>query len=306
MKDSIIPHRNLLTMLDRSSIIQPMNRLDTKRRARIIACLVEGMSIRATCRITGANKGTVLKLVERVGQACLEYHDATVRNLNSKRIQADEIWSFCYAKQKNIPAEKKGQFGVGDVWTWTALDADSKLMVSWFIGGRDAGAAYELMSDCADRLAGRVQLTTDGHKAYLSAVEDVFGIGIDYAMLVKLYGADPKEDQRRYSPAVCTGIEKNVVTGDPDPDHISTSYVERQNLTMRMSMRRFTRLTNAFSKKIENHIHAVSPAHDVVQLRPRSPDAARDPAMEAGVADHVWTVEEIAALVKDEDVVILK
>lgn len=283
-----------------------MNKLDTKRRAQIINCLCEGVSVRATCRLTGADKKTVLRLLEKVGEACLAFHDRTVRNLNSKRVQADELWSFCYAKAKNVPAEKRGQFGYGDVWTWTAMDADSKLMVSWFVGGRDGGAAYEMMSDCARRLANRVQLTTDGHKAYLEAVEDVFGIGIDYAMLVKLFGENTKEENRKYSPAVCVGTERKVIQGDPDKEHISTSYVERSNLSVRMHTRRFTRLTNAFSKKIENHVHAVALFFTFYNFCRVHQTLRVTPAMEAGIADHVWTVEEIVGLVQEEDVVILK
>ena len=278
-----------------------MNKLSRERRTQIIAALVEGNSIRATCRLTGANKGTVLRLLEEIGEVCLAYHDANVRGLKSKRIQADEIWSFCHAKAKNVPSDKKGKFGYGDVWTWTALDADSKLMVSWFVGGRDAGAAYELMSDCAERLANRVQLTTDGHKAYLSAVEDVFGIGIDYAMLVKVFGENTKEENRKYSPAVCIGAEKHPIMGDPDPKHISTSYVERANLTMRMGMRRFTRLTNGFSKKVENLIHAVS-LHALHYNFCRVHQTLRvTPAMEAGLSNHVWEIEEIVALLEAKE-----
>ncbi len=283
-----------------------MNKLNTARRAQILGCLCEGMSVRATCRLTGADKKTVLRLLVAAGQACVEHHDKTVRGLKSKRIQADELWAFCYAKEKNVPTEKKGQFGYGDVWTWTAIDADSKLMVSWFVGGRDAGAAYELMSDCASRLSGRVQLTTDGHKAYLSAVEDVFGLDIDYAMLVKLFGENTKEENRKYSPAVCIGCEKNVVQGNPDKAHISTSYVERSNLSVRMHTRRFTRLTNAFSKKVENHVHAVALFFTFYNFCRVHQTLRVTPAMEAGITDHVWTLEEIAGLVKEEDVVILR
>ncbi len=280
-----------------------MNKLSRERRTQVIAALVEGNSIRATSRLTGANKGTVLRLLEEIGEVCLAYHNEHVRGLRSKRIQADEVWSFCHAKAKNVPSEKRGQFGFGDVWTWTALDADSKLLVSWFCGGRDGGAAYALMSDCAGRLANRVQLTTDGHKAYLSAVEDVFGIAIDYAMLVKLFGESTKEDQRKYSPAECIGCEKHMVQGNPDPDHISTSYVERQNLTMRMGMRRFTRLTNAFSKKVENLIHAVA-LHAMHYNFGRVHQTLRvTPAMEAGIADHVWDIEEVVALLEAKEAI---
>ena len=284
-----------------------MNRLSAERRTQIISCLVEGMSVRATARVAGVEKRTVLRLLEQAGKACTEYQDAALRNLPSRRVQCDEIWSFCYAKSKNVPAEKRGTFGVGDVWTWTAIDADTKLIISWFIGGRDAGAAFELASDLEGRLASRIQLTTDGHRAYLSAVEATFGIGIDYAMLVKIYGPDTNEGAaHRYSPPQCIGCETNVVSGNPDPDHISTSYVERQNLTMRMAMRRFTRLTNGFSKKIENHRHAVA-LHFMHYNFARVHQTLRvTPAMEAGVADHVWTIEEIIALIPQEEVVILR
>lgn len=272
-----------------------MNKLDTKKRAQILGCLVEGNSIRATSRLTGASKNTVIKLLADVGRACAEYQDRTLRNLTCKRIQCDEIWSFCYAKEKNVPEDKKGQFGYGDVWTWTAIDADPKLVLSFLVGPRDGEAAEFFMQDVAGRLNHRVQLTTDGHKAYLEAVEGAFGCEIDYAMLVKIYGLDP-EKERRYSPEKCIKAEKVPVTGKPDNSKISTSYVERQNLTMRMSMRRFTRLTNAFSKKVENLACAVA-LHFMYYNFGRIHKTLRvTPAMEAGVSDHVWTLEEIAEL----------
>jgi len=277
-----------------------MNRLSTKQRAQIIAALVEGNSIRATCRMTGAAKGTVLKLLGDVGKACAEYQDRIFRNLKCRRLQADEIWSFCGSKEINVPEEKKGKLGHGDVWTWTAICADSKLVPCWHIGHRNADDAYMLMENLAPRLANRVQLTTDGHRAYLDAVDEAFGGGIDYAMLVKLYGADGNDPNHvRYSPALCTGSKPTTIKGNPDPKHVSTSYAERQNLTMRMSMRRFTRLTNAFSKKVENLMHAVS-LHFMYYNFARIHQTLRvTPAMESGVADHVWSVEEIASLLDE-------
>ena len=273
-----------------------MNRLSKEKRVQIVSALVEGMSVRATCRMTGATKGTVLKLVADLGEACRAYMDETLRNLPCKRIQADEIWSFCYAKDKNLPASMRGKPGVGSIWTWTAIDADTKLVASFHIGTRDAGCAYEFMSDLASRLRYRVQLTTDGHRAYLSAVDSTIGFHqIDYAMLIKVYGV-PKEDERRYSPPECIGTEVVPVAGDPDPAHISTSYVERQNLTMRMGIRRFTRLTNAFSKKIENHAHSVA-IHFMHYNFVRIHQTLRcSPAMEAKVTDRLWSIEDMVAL----------
>lgn len=236
---------------------QTNDRLDTAKRAQIISALVEGNSLRTTSRMTGASKVTILRLLESLGAACSEYQDRALRNLNCKRIQCDEIWQFCCAEEKNVPAEKQGQFGFGDVWTWVAMDADTKLIVTWALGTRGAGTAFEFMHDLAKRLAHRVQLTTDGHRVYLNAVESAFGSEIDYAMLVKIYGTDAANDAK-YSPAECIDCKPIAITGRPDPKHISTSYIERQNLTMRMGMRRFTRLTNGFSKKLENHGHAIA------------------------------------------------
>jgi IS1 family transposase len=272
-----------------------MNRLSTAKRAAVVAALVEGNSIRSTVRMTGVAKNTVAKLLVELGTACAEYQHKALVNLPCKRIQADEIWSFVGAKDKNVPAEKAGQFGVGSVWTWTAICADTKLCVSYLVSTRDAGAAYEFMMDVASRLRSRVQLTTDGHSAYLSAVEAAFGADIDYATLTKIYGVDPQAD-RRYSPPVCLGTKAEVISGEPNMKHVSTSYVERQNLSMRMSMRRFTRLTNAFSKKLENHTAAVALYFMFYNFARVHQTLRVTPAMEAGVSDHVWTIEEIVNL----------
>ena len=273
-----------------------MNRLDTQTQARVVSCLIEGCSIRATVRMTGAAKNTVVKLLGEIGCACAAYHNRAVRKLKVRRLQCDEIWSFVGAKAKNVSAAKK-QEGWGDIWTWIGIDADTKLVVSYLVGGRSAGWAKDFMEDCASRIKNRVQITTDGHKAYLEAVENAFGADIDYAMLQKIYGATSENDTR-YSPATCIGCDMKVVSGDPDPKHVSTSYVERQNLTMRMHMRRFTRLTNAFSKKIENHGHAIA-LHYMHYNFCRVHQTLRvTPAMEAGIADHVWTIEEVVALLE--------
>jgi IS1 family transposase len=274
-----------------------MNKLTQAKRVQIIAALVEGNSVRATCRMTGAAKGTVLKLVVDLGKACAAYQDRTLRNLTCKKIQCDEVWSFCYAKEKNVPEEMKGKLGFGDVWTWTAIDADTKLIAAYLVGGRGAGYAKKFIDDLASRLAHRVQLTTDGHKAYLTAVESAFGAEVDYAMLDKIYNAPPNQGTTRYSPAECCGARKIKVKGNPDMRQVSTSFVERQNLTMRMSMRRMTRLTNGFSKKIENQAHAVA-LHFMRYNFARIHQTLRvTPAMQAGVADHVWELEEIANLI---------
>jgi IS1 family transposase len=271
-----------------------MNSLDVPTRTRIVSCLVEGNSIRSTCRMTGAAKGTVLKLLVDLGEACAAFHNANVRGVRARRVQCDEIWSFVGAKDKNVLPDEVGM-GVGSVWTWTALDPESKLIIGYHVGTRDAGCAYEFMTDLADRLATRVQLTTDGHKAYLNAVADAFGSKIDYAMLVKLYGAvDP--GSARYSPPQCIGMNLVPISGEPDMAHVSTSHVERQNLTMRMSMRRFTRLTNAFSKKCENHAAAIA-LHFMHYNFCRVHQTLRvTPAMAAGLSDHVWELSELIAL----------
>lgn len=251
--------------------------------------------------MTGAAKGTVIKLVEDMGTACATYHDFHVRNLRVKRLQCDEIWCFVGAKRKNATAEQKYQ-GWGDIWTWVGIDADTKLVVSYLVGGRDAGWAMEFMEDCASRTVGRLQVTTDAHKPYLKAVEGAFGLSVDYAQLQKIYGAPSDEEQRRYSPAKCIGCEMKTVLGYPDPDHVSTSYVERQNLTLRMSSRRFTRLTNGFSKKAENHAHAVA-IHYMHYNYCRIHQTLRvTPAMEAGLTDHVWSTDEVIALLPKPNV----
>lgn len=272
-----------------------MNKLTTEKRAQIVRCLVDGNSIRATVRITGAAKNTVSKLLVDLGTACAIYQHKHLRNLECRTIQVDEIWSFCHAKQKNVPVEKQGVFGYGDVWTWTAICADSKLVPSWLIGGRDSAWASVFIDDLSSRLRHRVQLTSDGHKAYLNAVEDSFGSNVDYAMLIKVYGKAPEGDTR-YSPSECLGTEKREITGAPDPKKISTSYVERNNLTMRMGMRRFTRLTNAFSKKVEN-LEAAVALHFMYYNFARIHQSLRvTPAMAAGITNKIWEVEDIVSL----------
>jgi IS1 family transposase len=279
-----------------------MNKLTIEERARILHLLCEGMSIRAITRLTGASKNTVAKLLIDAGKACAAYHDANVRDVKAARIQVDEIWSFTYAKQKNVPTAKDAPEGAGDTWTWTALDADSKMIVSYLVGGRDAEYAMWFMDDLAARLANRVQLTSDGHRAYFEAVEGAFGADVDYAQLVKMYGATIGAPGR-YSPAECTGSKKIRREGNPDINHVSTSYVERQNLTIRMHMRRFTRLTNAFSKKVENHAHAVA-LHMMYYNFVRIHKTLRvTPAMQAGVADRLWEIADIAKLVEDAEAV---
>lgn len=273
-----------------------MNRLTTEKRVQIIAALVEGTAINAVARMTEVSKVTILKLLKDVGEACAAFEHKALHNLPCKHIQCDEIWSFCYAKEKNVPVSKKGQFGFGDVWTWTALDADTKLVCSWMLGDRSAVTAKVFMQDLAMRLANRVQLTTDGYRPYLDAVDSAFGINVDYSMLVKMYGNDRESGEARYSPADCIGCRRVEITGNPDPRKVSTSYVERNNLTLRMQMRRFTRLTNAHSKKIENLGHALA-LHFVHYNFCRIHQTLRvTPAMEARIADHVWSIEEIVGL----------
>lgn len=274
-----------------------MNKLTTQKRIQVVAALVEGASVNSVVRMTGVSKPTILKLLAGIGTACAKYQDETLRNLPCKRVQADEIWSFCFAKDKNLSDEMKGKFGFGSVWTWTAICADSKLMISWLVGERSVPYAVKFIDDLATRLAHRVQLTTDGHKAYLRAVEGAFGAEVDYAMLEKIYAAPPQEGvTTRYSPAQCCGAKKNKITGNPDEAHVSTSYAERMNLQIRMDMRRFTRLTNAHSKKIENHRHALALYFMYYNFARIHSTLRVTPAMQAGVASHVWSIEEIVRL----------
>lgn len=274
-----------------------MNKLTNEKRRAVVACLVEGNSIRSTVRMTGVAKATVSKLLVDLGKACDLFHDEKVRGIRANRIEADEIWSYVGAKAKNVPATKKDVWG--DVWTWTAIDPDTKLIVSFLVGARDAGYANFFMNDVADRIVNRVQLTTDGNRLYLNAVADAFGSNVDYAMLEKHYGVAHEGHAPasvRYSPATVTSIKKEYVCGEPDPTHVSTSIVERQNLTMRMSMRRFTRLTNGFSKKIENHAAAVALYFVYYNFARIHKTLRVTPAMEAGISDHVWSIDEIVAL----------
>jgi IS1 family transposase len=277
-----------------------MNRLSTTQRVAVTKALVEGNSIRSTVRMTGVAKNTVTKLLVDLGAACATYQDETLKSLTSKRIQCDEIWSFCYAKRKNVTLEiAKAHPNAGDVWTWTAIDADSKLCVSFAVGDRSARTAVPFIEDVASRVKHRIQLTTDSHHAYLNAVEDSFGGNIDYAMLNKIYAQPSKGDSTRYSPAECIGTTSKVIAGDPDPKHVSTSYVERCNLTMRMHMRRFTRLTNAFSRKIENHMAAVALYFMWYNFGRIHQTLRVTPAMEAGITDRAWSVEEIVNLLEE-------
>jgi IS1 family transposase len=273
-----------------------MNALQTEKRVQVISALVEGMSINATCRMTGVAKHTILKLLRNLGCAAAAYHDSHVRGLTVRRLQCDEIWAFIGAKMKNASMEKVEELGWGDVWTWTAIDADTKLIVSYMLGQRGAETANAFMQDVVSRVTTRIQLTTDGHRVYADAVEGAFGADIDYAMLVKLYGASNDSPESRYSPATCIGCRTGVLAGDPDPKYISTSFVERQNLSMRMGMRRFTRLTNGFSKKLENHGHAVALYFMHYNFCRVHKTLRVTPAMEAGITDHVWSLEELCQL----------
>ena len=278
-----------------------MNKLPLAKRIQILNMLVEGSSLRSISRVVDVSINTVTKLMVDAGHVCDDFHDEKVRGVKASKVQCDEIWAFCAAKQKNAATKKASVEGAGDVWTWTAIEGNSKLIVSWLAGGRDGEYAKAFMDDVASRLANRVQMTTNGHKAYLEAVEGAFGADIDYAQLIKMFGATPDSSKGRYSPAECTGIKKVPVEGKRDPKHISTSYVERQNLTMRMSMRRFTRLTNAFSKKLENHCHALA-LYFVFYNWIRIHKTLRvTPAMAAGLTDHVWSWEDIIALIDERE-----
>jgi IS1 family transposase len=272
------------------------NVISMAKKVAVITALVEGCSVRSTSRMTGVSKGAILRLLVSVGTACTEFHNSVVRNVQAKRVQVDEIWSFVGCKQKNVTEKKIERDGIcGDVWTFTAIEAQTKLVIGWMVGQRDAGFASAFLQDVESRLANRIQLTTDGHKMYLTAVEDAFSAGIDYAMLIKVYGRDLKEDTR-YSPATCIGAIPQTVTGNPDPKHVSTSYVERQNLNMRMCMRRFTRLTNAFSKKLENHAHMIALWHTWYNFGRVHQTLRVTPAMEAGISSHVWSVADLVSL----------
>jgi len=275
-----------------------MNRLSTEKRTQIVSMIVEGNSVRSITRMTGVCQEAILKLLCDLGKTCAEHHNSAVRKVNVRRVQCDEVWSFCYAKEKNVPEQKKGT-GAGSVWLWTAIDADSKLILSYLCGARDADCALNFMDDLASRVTTRIQITTDGFRAYADAVQGAFGLAVDYAMLIKLYGAPTDRPETRYSPAACIGTRTGILSGDPDRQHISTSYVERMNLNLRMGLRRFTRLTNAFSKKFENHCHAVAIYFAYYNFCRVHQTLRVTPAMEAGLTDHVWNIEELLALLPE-------
>lgn len=283
-----------------------MNRLDPKERAQILHMLCEGMAIRAVARITGKSKNTISKLLVDAGKVCSSYQDEHFRNLNTRRVEVDEIWSFVYAKKKNVATAKAAPEGAGDVWTWTAIDADSKLVMSWLVGGRDGEYALSFMDDLKSRLDNRVQLTSDGHRAYLDAVEEAFGADVDYAQLVKMYGSAPENAKGRYSPATCTGIKKMKIEGEPDINKVSTSYVERQNLTMRMHMRRFTRLTNGFSKKVSNHEASIALHFMYYNFVKIHKTLKCSPAMAAGVTEKLWEMKDVVAMIEAEEAKVSK
>jgi IS1 family transposase len=272
-----------------------MNRLTSNQRAAVISCLIEGNSVRSTVRITGVAKKTAMRLVVEVGTFCAQYQDRVFQNLKCERMQVDECWSFCYAKQKNVTPDIAAKNpGAGDAWLWAAIDADTKLVPCWLIGKRDPESARDFIEDLASRLANRIQLTSDGLKMYIKAVDKAFAGDVDYAMLVKIYGI-AEGAEKRYSPAVCLGCESHTVTGNPDPKHINTSYIERHNLSVRMTARRFTRLTNAFSKKIENHIASVALTYFAYNFIKIHSTLRTTPAMAAGVTDRLWEVSDLVA-----------
>lgn len=287
----------------KSSYARGVNKLPVQKRVQILSMLCEGSSLRSTSRVCDVSINTVSKILVDAGKVCAAYHDQYVRGLTCKRVQCDEIWSFCYSKQRNVKGAKAAPEGAGNVWTWTALDADTKLICTWAVGGRDAESARNIMEDLQSRIKTRMQLTTDGLRLYLDAVQEAFGAdGVDYAQLVKIFGAAPGAgDERRYSPAQCIGAKKVPVDGNPDTKHISTSYVERQNLNMRMGMRRFTRLTNAFSKKLENHCHALALYFMFYNFARIHKTLKVSPAMAAGVTDKLWSMEDIVALIDARD-----
>ncbi len=289
----------MLDRLSKNTYLCGMNKLPLQKRVQILNLLTEGMSLRAISRVADVSINTVTKLLVDIGRACEDFHNETVKGVKSKRNQCDEIWSFVYSKQKNIPAGMEEY--AGDVWTWVGIDADTKLAISWYAGNRDAESANVFMKDVASRLANRVQLTSDGLKAYLEAVSDSFSDEIDFAQLVKLYGnsTEGNTTEKKYSPAKCKGIKKKIVSGNPDPKHISTSYIERQNLTMRMHMRRFTRLTNAFSKKVDNHFYAIALHFTYYNFVKVHKTLRVTPAMEAKLMKKPMTLEDIARLVPE-------
>ena len=270
-----------------------MNKLATEKRVQVLNMLVEGSSMRSISRVLGVNINTVTKLLVDAGEACMAFHDQAVRNVTARHIQCDEIWAFCYAKQRNADTARGVIDGAGDVWTWTGIDSDTKLIVSWLVGGRDANCALDFMDDLRARLANRVQLSTDGYGAYLEAVEGAFGGYVDYAQLIKVYGNPPDEERRRYSPGQCLSTRKIPVSGTPDMAEVNTSYVERHNLTMRMSMRRFTRLTNAFSKKIQNHAYTVALYAVWYNFMREHKTLGTTPAVAAGLAEYQLTMRQL-------------
>ena len=292
---------NIILVVKHKSLYNDMNKLPAAKRAQILSMLCEGSSMRSVSRIVDVSINTVSKLLVDAGRVCAKFHDENVRGVKARRVQVDEIWSFTYAKAKNVDSAKAAPEGAGDTWTWTSLDADSKLIVSWLVGPRDAGSAFTFATDLAERLAGRVQLTSDGLKLYVDAVEDAFGADVDYIQLVKLYGSPAENEARRYSPATCLGCVPKPVTGDPDPKHISTSYGERQNLTMWMSVRRFTRLTNAFSKKLENHVLMVALYTVWYNWARIHKTLKTSSAQAAGLTERLWDMSDIVRLIEDAE-----